>query len=111
MDHHKRKRGDDHSAGAGAASHDERVTLPSGYAERCAGCKIGVKQVEDSFKITDWDARARQKKQKKTKKGCAGCGHVPLCHECWKHWDHKGTTGKCKPERDFREQCGVSATM
>jgi sulfatase maturation enzyme AslB (radical SAM superfamily) len=109
--HAKRKTREDGSEAAAKLSHDERVTLPSGYAQRCAGCIIGVKQVEDNFKITTWDAKARKKMTNNSKKGCAGCGHVPLCGDCWKHWDHKGAAGQCKPERDFRVQCGVSATI
>ena len=85
------------------------MQLPSKDSQRCAGCKIGVKQIEGSFNITNWDAAGRKKLANKTRKGCAGCGHVPLCSECWKYWDH--TAGQCKPERDFRVQCGVSATI
>ena len=70
------------------------------------GCTIGVSEIEESFEMTGWDAKKRKSLRNWARTGCAGCGYVPLCALCWKHWDHAAR--RCKPERDFREQCGVT---
>ena len=108
-EHHKRRREEDHSSGAAQLSHAERCSLPGGGRQkRCEGCKFGVDEINRHFNC-GWNAEDKKKHHNRASKGCAGCGNLPVCDECWEHWDH--STRRCTAERDFRGQCGVSATI
>jgi hypothetical protein len=79
-----------------------------GRQKRCEGCKFGVDEINRHFNC-GWNAEDKKKHHNRASKGCAGCGNLPVCDECWEHWDH--STRRCTAERDFRGQCGVSATI